>query len=119
MPLEYLLFDASDEDDGACSFDALASVRPAHQPGLAREIAAVLGWAHRSFGPPRPLEDGGEWDFALHATGEDDASLAIAYDPASGQLHMPKSAGRVSVSLTLSGAASFAAAFREAFADAD
>jgi hypothetical protein len=115
MHLEYLLFDATDEEDGSCSFDALASVTPAHMPGLAGEITQVLGWAHRSFGAAVPAEDGGGWDFDLQAVDEDDVPLAIVYDAASGRLVLPEVRSRVTVALTVSGPRAFADAFRDAF----
>jgi hypothetical protein len=116
MELEYLLFDATDEEDGSCSFDALASVTPAHIAGLAGEVGQVLGWAHRGFGAPAPAEDGGTWDFDLQAAGDDGVPLAIQYDAATERLVMPQVRGRVTVALTVSGTGAFAAAFREAFA---
>ena len=119
MQLQYLLFDSTDEEDGSCSFDALASVTPAHMSGLGDEVAAVLGWAHRSFGAPVTAQHGGDWDFELQALGEDDVSLVITYDFANDQLAMPHARGRVTVALTLSGPRTFADAFREAFADPD
>jgi len=116
MELEYLLFDATDEEDGSCSFDALASVTPDHISPLAGEITQVLGWAHRSFGAAVPAEDGGGWDFDLQAVGEDDAPLTIMYEAASGRLVLPQVRGRVTVAFTVSGPRAFADAFREAFA---
>src|SRR6185369_12734006 len=46
MQLDYLVFDASDEDSGRESFDAMASVAPDRLPALLAEVAAVLRWAH-------------------------------------------------------------------------
>ncbi|MGE4242373.1 hypothetical protein [Ramlibacter sp.] len=117
MQLEYLLFDTSDEEDGACSFDALASVLATHRAGLGAEVEAVLGWAYRAFGSPLADQDGGDWDFDLQAVDDDDEPLAIAYDVARGQVAMPQGCGRVTVALTLSGSRAFADAFREAFAN--
>ena len=49
MELDYLLFDATDEETGSWSFDAMASVAPARLPALLREIEAVLAWAWREW----------------------------------------------------------------------
>lgn len=119
MPLAYLLFDSSDEDSGRCSFDAMASVLPERLPALLQEVEAVLGWARSAFGPPSA--DGGEWDFDLQVTGADDQPVQIDYDAGRGsRLALPAAGqGRVTLALTLGGSSAFAAAFREAFPDAD
>lgn len=119
MQLAYLLFDASDEEIGACSFDAMASVLPDRLPALLREVEAVLGWAYRRFGPPADAEEG-EWDFALQAVGEPDVALAITYDFESERVSMaPGVRDRVRITLTLGGSYAFGEAFREAFPESD
>jgi hypothetical protein len=117
MKLEYLLFDFTDDESGSCSFDAMASVLPAHLPGLLAEVGAVLGWAHRGFGAPAAAPDAGEWDFELQALGADDAPLEIAYEIAGGILFSrpPATAGRVTLALAISGSRQFCSALREAF----
>lgn len=121
MPLDYLLFDASDEEAGHCSFDALASAVPARLPALAGEVEAVLGWALREFGPPAGGADAGGWDFELQAWGGHEEPLEIGFDLSTARVAMasPKSGDRVTVALTLSGPAGFGAAFEEAFPPAD
>lgn len=116
MQLDYLLFDFSDEETGAGSFDAMASVLPDRLPALLREVEAVLQWAHRRFGPPAASADAAGWDFDLQGTDDAGAPLAVTYDTARGEvrLHAPGS-GRITLSLTLSGPATFCDAFRDAF----
>ena len=117
MNLDYLLFDSTDEADGSCSFDALASVLPERMPALCDEVAGVLGWAHRSFGAPVAPEDGGAWDFHLQATAEHGEPLEMDFDCAVNQVVMPPARGRVTVALTVSGSRTFASAFREEFVE--
>ncbi len=118
MPLDYLLFDFSDEEGGAGSFDAMVSVLPDRLPALIGEIEAVLRWAHREFGAPS--DDEGDWDFELQATCEPDTPLHAAYEAASGRLSLsPEGDARTTLSLTLSGSNSFCEAFRQAFPASD
>ena len=116
MELQYLLFDASDEESGRASFDAMASVAPARVPALLAEVGAVLRWAHATFGPPSG--DEGEWDFALQAQAEPGPALDIRFDPASGEVLLQDMAGgaRRTVTLTRGGSSSFCEALRESFA---
>jgi len=116
MPLDYLIFDPTDEEDGACSFDALASVLPDRLPALLREVQAVLAWAQGAFGGP---DADGEWDYELQATDEGGELVAISYDAARTQVAVPQPpAGRITLGLTVRGSAAFADAFRAAFPDA-
>ena len=118
MPLDYLLFDFSDEEGGSGSFDAMASVLPDRLPALAGEIEAVLRWAHREFAAPSA--DEGDWDFELQATCEPGTPLDAAYDAASGRLSLsPYCEGRATLSLTLSGSRAFCEAFLRAFPASD
>ena len=117
-PLDYLLFDFSDEEGGAGSFDAMASVLPDRLPALICEIETVLRWAHRAFGAPSA--DEGDWDFELQATCAPDAPLNAVYDATSGRLSLsPDCDARTTLSLTLSGSHAFCQAFRHAFPAAD
>ncbi|WP_427912594.1 hypothetical protein ACPWT1_18485 [Ramlibacter sp. MMS24-I3-19] len=117
MQLDYLLFDVTDEESGGASFDALASVLPDRLPALLREAEAVLQWAHREFGPPSPADEGG-WDFDLQGTGETGDILDFTYDAASARLTLRQPVtGRITLSLTLGGPATFCEAFRGAFPD--
>ena len=116
--LDYLLFDFSDEEGGAGSFDAMASVLPDRLPALICEIETVLRWAHREFGAP--CADEGDWDFELQATCAPDAPLNAVYDAACGRLSLsPDCDARTTLSLTLSGSHAFCQAFRHAFPAAD
>ena len=119
MPLEYLLFELTDEETGACSFDAMASVLADRLPALIQEVEAVLDWAYRDFGAPSPVEEDGEWDFELQAVADDDVPLEITYDCKRAIVSMPRASGRVTLALTLTGSRDFATAFTDAFADSD
>jgi hypothetical protein len=115
--LRYLEFDFSDEDSGRGSFDAMASVLPDRLPELLAEMAAVLRWAHRAFGPPGVLHDEGEWDCELQGTAEPDVPLLVTFDAVGGALSLapPPGPHRTTLTLTLGGSPAFCAAFREAF----
>ena len=116
MRLDYLIFDPTDEEDGACSFDAMASVLPPRLPALLREVQAVLGWAHRDFGA---ADAEGEWDYELQATDEGGEPVAVSYDAARAQVELTQPPdGRLTLALTVTGSAAFADAFRAAFPDA-
>ena len=116
MPLEFLDFDFSDDNQGHGSFDAMACVTPAQLPALEQEILRVLDWAGQEFPARGPLEAGGEWDVQLHGTHEIATPLHVhAQD---GRLVLePRGAGiaRVTLSLTLAGTREFCEAFRGAF----
>ncbi len=62
-PLNYLIFDASEGDDGLCTFDALATVRSDQREAVNAEAQRVAAWmrAHMPHGPG-PVEDGHAWD---------------------------------------------------------
>lgn len=119
--LSYLLFDATDEESGACAFDAMASVLPEHVPALLAEVQAVLAWANHLFGPPcndGDEDDADDWAYDLQATDLAGAPLAITLDMQGGQvLLQPAVAGRLTLTLTISGQSAFADTFRQAFAD--
>jgi hypothetical protein len=72
-PLQYLIFDASDDGEGTGTWDAMASVRAAELPAVQAEVQAVLAWAERhSPGPRGPLDEGGTWDADEHQQTEGD-----------------------------------------------
>ena len=50
MPLDFLLFDFTDEESGAGSFDAMASVLPSRWRALFGYVDAVLSLALVLFG---------------------------------------------------------------------
>ena len=116
-PLSYLEFDASEGEEGHGSFDAMAAVAPAQLAALQAEIARVLAWAHAQFGPPRPLDEGGEWDVELQGVRERSTLLDVEYRPPAGlDLHERGEAPpRTTLSLTISGTPAFCEAFRHAF----
>lgn len=67
MPLQFLIFDASDDGEGHGSWEAMASVRAPQVPAVLNEVQRVLAWAEaNSPGPFRPLDDGGLWDADHH-----------------------------------------------------
>lgn len=116
MDLAYLLFDFTDEESGDCSFDAMASVLPQRLPALLQEVEAVLQWAHREFGPPAASADATGWDFDLQGTDDAGEPVQAAYDAARGRVGVEtQGSGRLTLSLTLGGPATFCEAFRHAF----
>ena len=118
MHLDYLLFDVTDEETGGAGFDAMASVLPDRLPALLHEVEAVLQWAHCEFGPP--ASDGDGWDFDLQATSGAGEPLHVVYDAAAARVTLdPVGRDRVTLSLTLSGPATFGEAFRHAFPEAE
>ncbi|QHE88377.1 hypothetical protein [Hydrogenophaga sp. BPS33] len=63
MPLQYLIFDTSDNGDGTGTWDAVASVRAAQWPEVLEEVRTVMAWADaHAPGERGPLDDGGVWD---------------------------------------------------------
>lgn len=117
MPLDYLDFDYSEDDEGTGCWDAMASVPSARVPALAGEIEQVLRWAHGRFAGRRgPVEEGGDWDFELQAQDDDGAPLPWRFDTKAAGLQAAAAAlGRTTVNLSLSGSAAFGEALREAF----
>lgn len=120
MSLQYLDFDYSEDDEGHGTWDAMASVTPAHLPALRAELESVLCWAHSGFAGQRaPLDEGGDWDFDLQTLHEGAAPDQWHYDETLGQISVtPGASGqaRHTVTLSLSGTAAFGAALRERFA---
>lgn len=73
MPLQYLMFDASDDGEGHGSWEAMASVRAPQLPILQAEVQTVLAWATtHSPGPKGPLDAGGMWDADQHTQTDGD-----------------------------------------------
>jgi len=96
--LDFLDFDYSEDPEGAGSFTAMASVRPAQLLAVRAQIAEVLDWAETVFeGQRAPLDEGGEWDMDLQEH----------VDGASPPWHV--------LSLSIGGNAQFCAAFRQRF----
>ena len=119
MTLDYLDFDYSEDDEGTGCWDAMASVPAARVPTLAAEVEQLLAWAHRRFkGRRGPIEEGGDWDYDLHASLETVAALELDYDPAARRLACQATSDglpRYTLTLTLGGTAGFALALRERF----
>jgi hypothetical protein len=119
MTLDYLVFDYSEDAEGAGSFDAMASAAPAQWPALQAEVVRVLDWAHQGFAGVRgALDEGGDWDYALQAQREVATTLDARYDAASGRLALRDGESgppRLTLSLTLGGTPAFCEAFRAAF----
>ena len=113
VPLQYLVFDFSDEASGSGSFDAMASVTPDRLTALLAEVSGVLRWAHGTFGPAGVPGEEADWDFDLQGVAEPDAPLDIRYDEAGGGVLLgpPAGAGRTTVTLTLSGSPGFCESF--------
>lgn len=96
MKLDYLLFEASEGDDGTGLFEAMADVPLARAAAVQAEVDTVLAWAHKHFGTARgPIEEGGEWDADL----ERDDGVA----------------GRAGFTFSVVGTPGFCAAFAQAF----
>jgi hypothetical protein len=98
--MRYLEFDVSDGSDGVLTLDAMASTREAEHAAVRAEVDEVFAWARREFaGREGPVEDGFDWDHELLVQQEAD--------------------GWVTVTLTFSASAAFAAAFQAAFGEVD
>lgn len=119
--LSYLLFDATDEESGACAFDSMASALPDSVPALLAEVQSVLTWSTHLFGPPSSASDQGDaddWMFDLQATDSAGAPLAITWDAQRAQVLLPAVVKeRITLTLTVSGHPAFADAFRQEFTD--
>lgn len=117
MALDYLDFDYSEDDEGTATWDALASVAAERLPALTAEVEQLLGWAHRAFAGRRgPIEEGGDWDYDLHAQRDDGSPVGVHFDAASGRLQLAAAPGqRTTLGLTLSASAAFSEALRSRF----
>ena len=117
MRLDYLDFDYSEDEEGTGTWDAMACVTAERVPALATEIEQVLRWASRQFnGRQGSIDAGGDWDYDLQAQDDAGRALSASFDAASSRLHLTAaSAGRSTVSLSLSGSMQFGDALREQF----
>lgn len=116
--LDYFDFDYAEADPGQGTFDAMAAVAPSALPALETELLRVLDWAAQAFGPPLPLEQGGEWDVELQGVREVATTLEVQWSPGAAALAWrtgATGAPRTTVSVTLTGTAAFCEAFRQAF----
>lgn len=123
MELNYLVFDHSEDTQGVHTFEAMASVGPAHWPDVLAEVAQVLDWAHRKFeGERGALEDGADWDHELQGLHEVASVDVLSFDEGSASvLSRLGAAGqpRHTVTLTLTGREPFAQGLCEAFGLSD
>ncbi len=73
MPLQYLIFDASDDGADTVTWEAMASVQADQLPQVLAEVQRVLDWAeaHRP-GARGPLDEGGAWDADVHTSDDGD-----------------------------------------------
>jgi hypothetical protein len=119
MTLNYLDFEYSESEDGAGTFDAMASTSPQQVPAVHAEIALVLGWAHAAFpGLRGPLDEGFEWDFNLQGMREFTAFETLDYHEDTQQLSVtasPRGVPRHTVTLSITGTPGFCRAFRQRF----
>lgn len=121
--LDYLDFEYSEDDHGQGTFDAMASVLPAHVSALHAELTQVLAWACNTFGPDSgPLDEGCDWDYDLQLAEAGAAAVqaSITFDAPTRSLcvYVPPGAAphiRHTVTLTLGGTPAFCAAFRQVF----
>ena len=117
--LSYLVFDRSEDEDGNANWDAMASVTASRVPDLVAEVQAVLTWADAHF-KCAPLDEGGDWDWALHSLHEEGAApCALHYDAASASVVLTPASplpARLTLTLTLCGTAAFGQALRARFA---
>jgi hypothetical protein len=115
--LHYLVFDVSEDADATTTWDAMASVSADRVPALAAEAQAVLRWAQTVFGPAAPLDEGGAWDFDLHAHDDAGQPLPVQWQADAASLHLGAAGqGRTTLTLAIGGGEGFAEAMREAWA---
>ena len=77
MPLEFLEFDLSQDTDGLCSWDALASPAARHTPELLVEVRELIEQLHQPLGPAGPVADGHQWDMDLQIHDEQGHPVAL------------------------------------------
>lgn len=115
MDLHFLEFDCSEDGEDVVCWDALAQPAARLNSALLREVAQVLTWCHRwSPRSPGALEDGADWDFDLQIH-LDSSTLQANWDAATQALVLSpahKDSDEISLSLSISGAPAFCAAFR-------
>ena len=119
MPLDYLDFEYSEDEDGNGTWDAMASVADNRWNALLAEVQQVLHWAEHDFrGQRAPLDEGGDWDFDLSAQNDDNGrALPIRWDGRSAlDAGTAQAGGYTTLTLTLTGSPAFGDALRQAFA---
>jgi hypothetical protein len=116
MHLQFLEFDCSEDAEGVVCWDALAQPAARHTQALLHEVEQMLNWAHR-WSPRKPgaLEDGADWDFDLNLQ-SNMVSIQVHWNTPTHTLVLsptPSENDAVTLSLSISGAPAFSAAFRE------
>jgi hypothetical protein len=116
MHLQFLEFDCSEDAEGVACWDALAQPAARHTQALLHEVEQVLTWAHR-WSPRKPgaLEDGADWDFDLNLQSSM-VSIQVHWNAPTHTLVLspaPSENDAVTLSLSISCAPAFSAAFRE------
>ena len=101
MPLQFLEFDLSEDPDGLCTWDGLASPAASHTTAMLAEVQTLLDQLHHRLGPPGPIEDGHAWDMDLQIHDEAGQALSLQATPAS--------SGRITLAFSLSGGHELAA----------
>jgi len=123
MSLKYLDFDHSEDTEGLCTFEAMASTGPSQVGAVQAEVAQVLSWAHRQFPQgPGPVADGADWDFDLQGLVEVAHVESLRFDATSGKVTAslgPAGQPRHTVTLSLSGSSAFGEAFLARFGGGD
>ncbi len=99
----WLVFDASESDDGVLTLEAMASVAPPHLPQAWAAVQEALARAYRTAtSPPHPLEQGGEWDMLLQVQCDDAPPFTMPWEATVGGAGPPELNGQVRwVALTL------------------
>lgn len=97
MSLKFLEFDLSEDTEGLCTWDALASPAATHTAALLDEVRTLLHRLTQQLGPAGSVDDGHAWDMDLQI--HDEAGQAL---PLQG---WSASVGRITLSLSLSGGA--------------
>lgn len=116
MTLRFLEFDYSEDGEGTCTWDVIASVPAERLVELCGEIAGVLAWADAECSALRgPVESGGLWDYDLQCEREGAPLLAMHYDAQAHAL-LPMPDARPGEQVTLSLCLSCSALFSEALA---
>ena len=100
MPLQFLEFDRSEDNEGLYCWDAVASPAPHHNHALLAEVQGVLARLHKALGPAGPLDEGHAWDVDLQIHGAQNQPLTA--DAAAVCAH------RLTLSLCLSGSEALA-----------
>jgi len=67
-PLQFLVFDESDDPDGWRTWEALASPAAQHNAALLDEVQNLTQAITTILGPPGPVDEGHAWDMDLMVT---------------------------------------------------